>query len=143
MFPKGRSMLASLADGSVSPCSESRCRSSRNAWFVFAIATRYGMRNAFRGVAWRANVSLTGIVWIEPSGFANQIVFSEWLPMYSKKCTKEKELEKKIKKKKQILLILKFMQHVLFIFRKKLNLFLNYEYLYKFKFLWIQLQIWN
>lgn len=62
------------------------------------------MRNAFRGVAWRANVSLTGMVWIEPSGFANQIVFSEWLPMYSKKCTKEKELEKKYKKK-QILLI--------------------------------------
>lgn len=81
------------------------------------------MRNAFRGVAWRANVSLTGMVWIEPSGFANQIVFSEWLPMYSKKCTKEKELEKKYKKKTNIInYILKFMQqyfHVIYLYLKK------------------------
>ena len=52
-------MSTSLSDGSVSPCSESRRGSSRNACFVFAIAARYGMRNAFRGVARGANALLT------------------------------------------------------------------------------------
>lgn len=86
-------------------------------------------------------------VWHEEQMYHSQVQFgSNHLDLLTKlfflndfQCIQKNVLRKKNQKKKlkkkQILLILKFMQHVLFIFRKKLNLFLNYEYLYKFKFL--------